>query len=97
MDAAVRQAFGITLAGFEKEYQSRTRRRYGALALVADMSIASLVLVLLIMPFFFARRARDKRRLTAMLAADAVAERLERESALAALLGESAVPESDGR
>ncbi len=67
MDAAVRQAFGVTLSGFEKEYQSRTRR------------------------------ARDRKRLTAMLAADAVAEQQERESALAALLGEQDAPEPDGR
>jgi len=94
MDAAVRQAFGITLAGFEKEYRSRTRRRYGALALVADMSLVSLVLMILVLPFFLARRSRDKRRLTAMLAADAVAEQAERESALAALLAE---PDGENR
>ena len=90
LDAAVRRAFGITLAGFEKEFQSRTRRRYGALALFADLSLASLVAVLLMLPFFLARRARQKRRLTAMLVADEAAERAERESALAALLGEQA-------
>jgi hypothetical protein len=90
LDAAVRKAFGITLAGFEKEFQSRTRRRYGALALFADLSLASLVAVLLMLPFFLARRARNKRRLTAMLVADEAAERAERESALAALLGEQA-------
>jgi hypothetical protein len=88
LDVAVRQAFGITLAGFEKQFQERTRRRYGGLALFADVSIATLVLLLLLFPFIIARRARDRRRLSAMLAADAIAERLERESALAALLGE---------
>ena len=88
LDAAVRQAFGMTLAGFEKEFQQRTRRRYGALALFADLSIATLVLTLLILPFFFARRARDRRRLGAMLAADEAAEKAERESAIALLIGE---------
>ena len=88
LDAAVRQAFGMTLAGFEKEFQQRTRRRYGALALFADLSIALLVLTLLILPFFFARRARDRRRLGAMLAADEAAEKAERESAIALLIGE---------
>ena len=34
-----------------------------------------LVLTLLILPFFFARRARDRRRLDAMLAADDAAEK----------------------
>jgi hypothetical protein len=93
MDAAVRRAFGVTLAGFEREYQQRTRRRYGALALFADLSIATLVMMLLILPFFFARRARDRRRMEAMLAADEAAEKAQRESALAALMGD----ESAGR
>ena len=86
MDAAVRRAFGVTLAGFERQFQQRTRRRYGALALFADLSIATLVMMLLILPFFFSRRARDRRRLQAMLVADEAAERAERESALSALM-----------
>ena len=88
LDASVRQAFGMTLTGFEREFQQRTRRRYGALAVFADLSIATLILTLLILPFFFARRARNRRRLDAMLAADAAADRAERASALAMLLGE---------
>ncbi len=88
LDAAVRQAFGMTLAGFEQLFQVRTRRRYGALALFADLSIAMLVLTVLTLPFVFARRARDRRRLEALLAADAAAEKAERESALAALMSE---------
>ncbi|MEP6618432.1 MAG: hypothetical protein ABJE47_03920 [bacterium] len=87
LDGAVRKAFGMTLAGFEKEFQERTRRRYGALAFLADMSIATIALTVLMLPFFFARRSRDRRRLDAMLAADAAAERAERESALEMLLG----------
>ena len=35
LDVAVRRAFGVTLTGFEKEFQARTRRRYGGLALFA--------------------------------------------------------------
>jgi hypothetical protein len=93
LDAAVRQAFGVTLAGFEKEYQGRTKRRYGGLALFADLSIVMLVLTLLILPFLFARRARDRRRLDAMLAADEVADRAERESAIAMLIGEAPSPD----
>ena len=95
LDAAVRQAFGVTLSGFEKEFQDRTRRRYGGLALFADFSIVMLVLTLLILPFFFARRSRDKRRLRAMLAADEAADKAERESAIAMLIGESPGPEDD--
>jgi hypothetical protein len=96
LDVAVRRAFGVTLAGFEQQFQSRTRRRYGGLALFADLSVLVLVLSVLLLPFFVARRLRDRRRLRALLAADAAAERAERESALATLLGE--VPGSaDGR
>ena len=88
MDVAVRRAFGTTLAGFEKDYQSRTRRRYGALAVVADMSLVLFVVSLLVLPFFIARRLRDRQRLRLMLAADAAAERAAQASALAFLLGE---------
>ncbi|MDB4891144.1 MAG: hypothetical protein JWL61_2999 [Gemmatimonadetes bacterium] len=93
LDAAVRQAFGVTLSGFEKEYQGRTKRRYGGLALFADLSIVMLVLTLLILPFLFARRARDRRRLDAMLAADEAADKAERESAIAMLIGEAPSPD----
>jgi hypothetical protein len=90
MDAAIRRAFGVTLAGFEKEYQSRTRRRYGALAVAADLSLVLFVVSVLVLPFFLSRRLRDRKRLRAMLAADAAAERAEQASAIAFLLGESA-------
>jgi hypothetical protein len=94
LDAAVRRAFGITLAGFEHDYQSRTRRRYGALALVADLSVVFVVATILLMPFYFVRRARDRRRLAALLAADAAAER-EGERALAALMAALGVGQPD--
>ena len=89
MDLAVRRAFGVTLAGFEAEYRARTRRTYGVLALFADLSLVFVVLSALMLPFFLARRRRDRQRLRALLAADAAAERAERESALALLLGAS--------
>jgi hypothetical protein len=88
LDRAVRQAFGRTLDGFEKEFQSRTQRRYGGLALFADLSIAMLVLTVLLLPFLFARRSRDRQRMRAMIAADEAAERAEQRSAIAMLLGE---------
>ncbi|MEP6999081.1 MAG: hypothetical protein ABI969_01295 [bacterium] len=88
LDHAVRQAFGRTLGGFEKEFQSRTQHRYGGLALFADLSIAMLVLTVLILPFLFARRSRDRQRMRAMIAADEAAERAEQRSAIAMLLGE---------
>lgn len=94
LDSAVRQAFGLTLNGFEREFQQRVRRRYGALALLADLTLVFLVTGLALLPFFAARRARDRRRLREMLAADAAAERAERESILAMLLaGEAAAKE----
>jgi hypothetical protein len=95
MDQAVRRAFGVTLAGFEREFQSRTRHRYGALALFADLSLVLFVLSVLILPFFILRRVRDRKRLTAMLAADDAAERAEQESILGMLLGEG-TPEDEG-
>jgi hypothetical protein len=95
MDAAVRRAFGVTLAGFEKEYQSRTRRRYGALSVAADLSLVLFVVSILVLPFFLSRRLRDRKRLRAMLAADAAAERAEEASVIALLLGE-APPRVDG-
>jgi hypothetical protein len=85
LDGAVRRAFGMTLSGFEKDFQSRTRRRYGGLALFADLSLVVFMLTLLVLPFYVARRARNRRRLLAMLAADAAAEEEERRSALEAL------------
>ena len=88
LDGAVRRAFGLTLSGFEKEFQSRTRRRYGALAVVADMSLLLFVVSILMFPFFIARRLRDRRRLATMLAADAAAERAAESSALAWLLAQ---------
>ena len=88
LDAAMRQAYGITLDGFEKRWQQRTSLRYGALALAADLTLATLVLLLLLGPLWWMRRRRDGQRLAAMRAADAAAERRDRESAIDALLRE---------
>ena len=81
----------------EHEFQQRTSRRYGGLALFADLSLAMLALTVLLFPFLFARRARDRRRLRAMIAADEAAERAEQRSAIAALLSQIADGESDSR
>ena len=96
LDSAMRQAFGITLNGFEQEYRRRTQRRYGALAVFADLSLMFLVTSLFMLPFIVSRRARDRRRLREMLEADAIAERAERDSILAALLGLPAPVQSAG-
>jgi hypothetical protein len=93
LDAAMRRAYGITLDGFEKRWQERTRLRYGALAIATDLTLATLVLLVLLGPMWWVRRRRDRRRLAAMQAADAAAEARERASAIAALLGEIGGPE----
>jgi hypothetical protein len=96
MDSAMRQAFGLTLDGFEREFRQRTRRRYGALALVADLSLAFFVFSLMLLPFIVSRRVRDRRKLRALIAADAAAEQAERESVLAMLLSLGIVPNASG-
>jgi hypothetical protein len=87
LDRAVRMTYGMTLSGFEKLWQDRTRRRYGALALVSDVTLGGLVLLVVIFPLYVARRRRDRRRMAALLEADAAAEKAARESLLALLLG----------
>jgi hypothetical protein len=88
MDRAVRQAYGLTLAGFDLRWREQTRRRYGGLALTADFALLGLLGGITLLPLWIARRRRDRRRLEAMRAADEAADRAIRESALAALLGE---------
>jgi hypothetical protein len=86
MDVAVRSTFGLTLAGFEKRWQQHTRRRYGALALISEVTFGGILVGLAIIPLYVARRQRDRRRMAALVAADVAAERAARESAIEALL-----------
>jgi len=86
MERAMRSAFGLTKAGFEQRWRSNTRRRYGALALFADLSLAAGLVVFVVLPLYLARRQRDRRRLAALIAADEAAERVGRESAIEELL-----------
>ncbi len=86
LDRAMRATYGLTLSGFETRWRADTRRRYGALALVSNVAIGGLLLLVLIVPFYIARRQRDRQRLAAMRVADEVAERAARESAIEALL-----------
>jgi hypothetical protein len=87
-DQAVRQAYGVTAVAFEQRWQTRTRRRYGALAAVTDVTVASALFLALLLPLWVARRRRDRRRFARMVAADEAAERRARESALELLLAE---------
>ncbi|HTE48109.1 MAG TPA: hypothetical protein VK636_22890 [Gemmatimonadaceae bacterium] len=86
MDRAMRSSYGLTLAGFEARWRQRTRRRYGALALVGDVALAGLLMMVLVIPLYIARRQRDRRKLAALVAADEAAERVARSSAIDALL-----------
>ncbi|MDP1890534.1 MAG: hypothetical protein Q8K55_06530 [Gemmatimonadaceae bacterium] len=88
LERAVRQAYGMTLGGFEEHWQKATRRRYGGLALVTDVSLGAVFVMLMVGPLWVMRRRRNRRRLEAMRAADAAQAERDRASALAALLGE---------
>lgn len=88
LERAVRQAYGLTLAGFEQRWQQSTRQRYGGLALVTDVSAGAILLGVMVGPLWLGRRRRDRRKLEAMRQADAAQAERERASALAALLGE---------
>ena len=85
-DSAVRSAYGITQGQFEEIWRARTRRRYGGLALAADLSIAAALTLFIVLPFYVIRRRRDRLRMAALVRADEEAERRERESVIEALL-----------
>ena len=89
-ESALRLSYGLTGTQFDRYWQTRTRRRYGALAVVANLSLIMGVFGLLLGPLFVMRRRRDRRRLTAMLYAEAAQEAAQedafRESALAAIM-----------
>jgi peptidase MA superfamily protein len=85
-EPAVRSAYGLTQTQFEEIWRTRTRRRYGGIALVADLSIAAALTLFLVMPFYVIRRRRDRLRMAALVRADEEAERRERASIIEALL-----------
>jgi hypothetical protein len=85
-ESAVRSAYGLTQGQFEDIWRARTRRRYGGLALVADLSIAAALTLFIVMPFYVIRKRRDRLRMAALVRADEEAERRERQSVIEALL-----------
>lgn len=95
-EPALRRAYGMTQGQFEQRFRAQTRRRYGALALAADVMIASTLMAFFVGPFYVIRRRRDKARLAAMRIADLEAERRERESALEQLLRDVTPTSSEG-
>lgn len=88
-DQAVRRAYGLTESTFEDRWRSSTRRRFGALALVADVSLVAVVFLIFLGPLWVARRRRDNRRLAGLRAVDAAQDARDAASALEALLATS--------
>lgn len=87
MDQAIRRAYGLTEDAFEKRWKSNTRTRFGGLALFANVTLGAVLMLVLIGPFWLLRRQRDRARLAAMRASDALLDRQDEESALDAMLG----------
>jgi hypothetical protein len=86
LDTAVRRAYGESLDAFETAWRARTRRRYGALALVSDLAFGTLIFLVVLVPLSVARRRRDQVRLTALREAEA-AEAAATAAEIEAILG----------
>jgi hypothetical protein len=93
-DPAVRRAFNVTENAFEQRWRSRTKRRYGAMAFFADLTLGALVMLVLVLPFYASRRRRDRERLAAMRQRELDTERRQREEAIEALLRSVSSPDS---
>jgi hypothetical protein len=94
MDRAMRATYGLTLVGFEHRWQQRTRRRYGALAVLSELTLGGALLLVVILPLSVVRRRRDRERMAALVAADEAAERAARASVIEALLRGDDGPDS---
>ena len=94
-EKGVRQAYGMTGEGFEKHWRDATRRRYGALSFVTNVSAAVGLFAVVLVPLFLQRRARDRKKLEAMRAADAAQEAAARASALQAILDGAGTADPD--
>ena len=86
-ERALRQAYGLTSAGLERQWDRHMRAQYGWLSLAGNLTIATLLFLVVLAPLWLIRRRRDKKRLEKMREADAAAEAAERQSALEELLG----------
>ena len=87
-ERALRRAHGMSTVDFERRWRARVRRQFGALALIADLSVLAAGLLFLLGPLWWQRRARTRARLERMRDADAAQAERERASALTALLGD---------
>jgi hypothetical protein len=95
-DAALRQAFGLTLESFEQLWREQTRRRYGLLSLFTDLAVAAGLLLFLIFPLYLGRRRRNRMRLEELARAEREAALREKESVLAKLLASAEDGEKSG-
>jgi len=86
-EKALRQAYGLTSADFEKRWRDRTRSQYGLLALASNLTVVGLMLLFVMAPLYVVRIRRNRRRLERMREAEAAAERAAQQSALDDLLG----------
>lgn len=86
-DRALRQAYGLTTAGFERQWSRNTRAQYGALAIIGNLTVAVVIFLVVLAPLYVIRRRRDKRRLQKMREQEAAAEAAAKQSALDELLG----------
>ena len=87
MDAAVRAAYGLTLSGFEERWQKTMRRRYGGLALIADLAVVGSVMLAMLLPLYISRRRRDRARMAQLRAAERAAEAAATAGIIAEMLG----------
>jgi hypothetical protein len=86
MDVAMRKAYGLTQSTFESDWRARTMRRYGTLAVIANLSVIGALFAFLLVPLLWTRRRRDRKRMSVLRVAEAESERRARASALEALL-----------
>lgn len=94
LDIAIRRSFTLTQSQFEERFRRMTRRRYGALAIFADFTVAAVILVFLLVPLHLARRKRNRERLAHMAESEAQTEAKERADAIETLL-KSVSPQVD--
>jgi hypothetical protein len=86
-ERALRRAYGLSTSGFESQWSRRMRAQYGLLALVGNLTVATLLFLVLLAPLYVTRRRRDRRRLQRMRESEAAAEAAAKQSALDELLG----------
>lgn len=84
-EKALRLTYGITSDEFDRLWRQQTRRRYGALSVLANFSFVAAIFAFLVIPVYVSKRRRDRRRLEEMRVADASREALEALEATEAL------------